>query len=146
MAYVHELKTYSADNGSLTVLKNLMPGAIQRVFYIYDVGSLPRAGHRHHRAWNVLVCLGGSCRVYCHNGREEQMVYLNNPRQCLVLEPEDWHLMDQFSPGATLLVVSNEPYDQADYITEPYPNTRWLGLAGPDRTPAGIELVPAGLS
>jgi hypothetical protein len=40
---------------------------------------------------------------------------------CLILEPKDWHIMDSFSDDAILLVLSNEYYDQADYIDDPYP-------------------------
>ena len=124
MARLYELKTFTSENGSLTVFEGIIPGVIQRVFYIYEAGKSARAGHRHRRAWNALVCLNGSCRVYSHNGREETEFRLENPRQCLVLEPEDWHVMDEFSEDAILLVVSNELYDKDDYIYEPYPNSR----------------------
>ena len=43
-----------------------------------------------------------------------------------MLEPKDWHIMDEFSEDAILLVVSNQPYDKADYIYEPYPDSRAL--------------------
>jgi len=121
MAKLHELETFSSDKGNLTVFENIIPGTIQRIFYIYQAGLNARAGHRHHQSWNALICLSGSCRVYSDNGREEQTFYLSNPRQCLVLEPEDWHTMDMFSDDAMLLVVSNELYDKSDYIYEPYP-------------------------
>jgi tellurite resistance-related uncharacterized protein len=121
MAKLYELETFSSDRGNLTVFEKVLPGVIQRIFYIYQAGQDPRAGHRHHRAWNALICLKGSCRVYSDNGREEEMFRLADLRQCLVLEPEDWHTMDEFSEDAILLVVSNELYDKEDYIYEPYP-------------------------
>ncbi len=120
MAKLHELETFSSDKGNLTVFENIIPGTIQRVFYIYQAGQTARAGHRHRQAWNALICLNGNCRVYNNNGREEKTFHLTNPRQCLVLEPEDWHTMDEFSDDAILLVVSNERYDKDDYIYEPY--------------------------
>lgn len=103
------------------MFENIIPGTIQRIFYIYQAGQNPRAGHRHHQAWNALICLSGSCRVYSNDGQAEETVRLDNPRQCLVLEPKDWHTMDEFSEDAILLVVSNELYDKNDYIYEPYP-------------------------
>ena len=121
MAKLYELETFSSDTGSLTVFENIIPGTIQRIFYIYQAGLNPRAGHRHHQAWNALICLNGSCRVYSDNGQKEETFRLSNPRQCLVLKPEDWHTMDEFSDNAILLVVSNELYDKHDYIYEPYP-------------------------
>ena len=99
---------------------------IQRVFYIYEAGQNARAGHRHRVSWNALICLSGSCRVYCHDGHQEMTYYLNSPRHCLVLKPEDWHTMDEFSEDAILLVVSNELYDKDDYIYDPYPNSQLL--------------------
>ncbi len=126
MAELHYLKTFASESGNLTVFETSIPGKIERVFYIYGVGPAPRAGHRHHRAWNAVVCLTGQCRVYCHNGRQEQTYHLSDPRECLVLKPEDWHIMDGFSEGVILLVASNQPYDQADYIYEPYPNSHLL--------------------
>lgn len=122
MAKLYELKTFESGTGNLTVFEGIMPGVIQRVFYIYEAGHTARAGHRHHRTWHALVCLTGSCRVYNNNGTQEDIFLLTNPRQCLVLQPEDWHSMDLFSEDAILLVMSNELYDKDDYIYEPYPN------------------------
>ena len=122
MAKLYELNTFESSTGNLTVFEGIIPGVIQRVFYIYEAGHTARAGHRHHRTWHALVCLTGSCRVYNNNGTQEDTFLLTNPRQCLVLQPEDWHIMDLFSDDAILLVMSNELYDKDDYIYEPYPN------------------------
>lgn len=115
-----KLKTFSTESGNLTVFEKLMPGTIKRAFYIYGAGEKQRGGHRHHKAWNALICLHGSCRVYSNNGINEAYFILDNPVSCLILKPEDWHSMDSFSKDAMLLVLSNEYYDQADYIDEPY--------------------------
>ena len=123
MAHLHELKTVSSERGNLTVFEDIIPGTIQRVFYIYEAGQQVRAGHRHHKTWNALVCLSGSCRVYNNNGQKEEYFILDNPRKCLVLQPEDWHTMDEFTDDAILLVVSNQLYDLDDYIDEPYPTS-----------------------
>ena len=121
MPQLVELNTFTSESGCLTVFENIIPGAIQRVFYIYGVGEGTRAGHRHKQTWNALICLNGSCQVYCNDGETEQTYLLNDPKLCLILEPKDWHKMDAFTPDAILLVVSNQLYDQADYIDEPYP-------------------------
>ena len=129
MAKLYDLQTFESSKGNLTVFEGIIPGAIQRVFYIYKAGQTARAGHRHHRAWNALICLNGSCHIYSSDGKEEFDIQLASPRQCLVLKPEDWHIMDDFSDDAILLVVSNEPYDKDDYIYEAYPNSRRAGMA-----------------
>lgn len=126
MAKLYELQTFTSGNGNLTVFEDIIPGTIQRVFYIYEAGEKVRAGHRHHQTWHALICLSGSCRVYNNNGKEEQEFQLINPRQCLVLEPQDWHVMDRFSDNAILLVLSNQLYDKNDYIYEPYAGSRFV--------------------
>ena len=120
MAHLIELATFSSESGNLTVFETIIPGSIKRLFYIYGAGNAVRAGHRHRKAWNALICLNGSCRVYVHDGQQEAHFLLNEPQQCLIIEPRDWHTMDQFTEGAILLVVSNELYDKADYIYQKY--------------------------
>lgn len=115
------LAHFNSDEGSLRVFEGLMPGCIKRVYYITDVPSdTIRGGHRHHTTWQALVCIKGSCRVYVHDGVSEQEFMLNKPDVCLLLEPKDWHTMDNFSQDAILLVMANEVYDVNDYIDEPY--------------------------
>lgn len=36
----------------------------------------------------------------------------------LVLDPEDWHLMSNFSKDCIVCVVSNSNYDKNDYFYE----------------------------
>jgi hypothetical protein len=125
MAHLIDLDTFTSSAGFLTVYNNVLPGDIKRVFYIYGAEQATRGGHRHHAAWNALICITGSCSVYVHDGQHEADFVLNNPTTCLVLEPADWHVMDSFSADAVLLVLSNEPYSVADYIDEPYPTGRY---------------------
>jgi len=120
MPHLIELSTFKSGAGNLTVFEKLIPGTIKRAFYIHGAGELKRGGHRHHKTWNALICMHGSCRVYSNDGEKEEYFLLDNPISCLILEPKDWHIMDSFSENAILLVLSNEYYDQADYIDEPY--------------------------
>jgi len=124
MAQLLSLPTFTTS-GNLTVYNNVLPSAIKRVFFIYGAGQALRGGHRHHQAWNALICVVGHCRVYAHDGQTEEDFILASPETCLVLAPKDWHVMDHFSEDAVLLVLSNEPYNRADYIDESYPACRY---------------------
>jgi tellurite resistance-related uncharacterized protein len=115
-----QLDTFHSDAGNLTVFEKIIPGTIKRVFYIYGATDLSRGGHRHHATWNALVCIHGSCHIYSYDGILEENFVLDNPATCLILEPKDWHIMDSFSNDSILLVLSNEYYNKADYIDEPY--------------------------
>jgi hypothetical protein len=38
----------------------------------------------------------------------------------LILNPEDWHTMYDFTKDAILMVFASECFEEADYIFEPY--------------------------
>ena len=119
MAYTIELPTFNDERGNLTVVEKLLPFDIKRFYYIYDVNS-KRGGHRHKKTIQALICLGGSCEIYVNNGQKEETILLDRADKCLILDPKDWHTMDNFSKGSTLLVFSSEYYDVDDYIDEGY--------------------------
>ena len=119
MAYIIDLPTFSDERGSLTVIENLLPFDVKRFYYIYNA-LVKRGGHRHKKNMQALICLSGSCEVYVNIRGDEEIFLLNVPDKCLILNPEDWHIMDKFSESATLLVFASEFYNSDDYIDEPY--------------------------
>ena len=123
MAYIIELPTFGDDRGKLTIIEKVLPFEIKRFYYVYDVRS-KRGGHRHHKTVQALVSLGGSCEVYVDNGKKKETFLLDASDKCLIVEAEDWHTMDNFSDGSTLLVFASEYYDVDDYIDEPYDDDR----------------------
>lgn len=120
MAKLIDLKTFTDKRGNLTVIEKIMPFDIKRIFYIYGVDESVRGGHRHKTTVQAAICIKGSCRIYNNNGTEENFFLLDEPHKCLVIDPEDWHTMDQFSPDAILMVLASEYFDSNDYIFEPY--------------------------
>ena len=66
------------------------------------------------------MCVTGSCRIDCDNGKEKTSFLLDHPKKCLIVEPEEWHVMNNFSEDTVLLVLASEYYDHADYIFEAY--------------------------
>ena len=119
MAYMIELPTFEDERGKLTVIENTLPFEIRRVYYIYDAHG-KRGGHRHKKNVQALVALGGSCEIYVNDGISKKKFLLDNPKKCLILEPKDWHTMERFSKGSTLMVFASQYYDIDDYIDEPY--------------------------
>lgn len=119
MTKIIKLPTFTDERGSLTLIEKILPFEVKKTYFIYDVVA-KRGGHRHLKTIQALVCLNGSCEIYMNNGEREQTIVLNTPSDCLVISPEDWHTMDNFSKGSVLLVLSSEYYDRSDYIEEPY--------------------------
>ena len=119
MAHVITLPTFGDERGKLTVVEKLLPFEIKRLYYIYEA-TAKRGGHRHHKSIQALICLNGGCEIYVNNNTKEEIILLDSPEKCLILEPTDWHTMDKFTCGSVLLVLSSEYYDANDYIDEKY--------------------------
>jgi hypothetical protein len=120
MAEIIDLETHTDSRGNLTVIENVLPFTIQRVFYIYGVDDSVRGGHRHHKTIQAAVCIQGECKIMNNNGREKTVFHLDKPSKCVLLQPEDWHKMYDFSENAILMVLASEKFDQEDYIFESY--------------------------
>jgi dTDP-4-dehydrorhamnose 3,5-epimerase-like enzyme len=120
MAYLIDLKTYTDKRGNLTVIENVLPFKIKRIFYIYGVDGSVRGGHRHHKTIQAAICIKGKCKIFNNDGQRTTTYTLRNPSQCLVLEQKDWHKMFEFSKNAILMVLASENFDEKDYIFEKY--------------------------
>lgn len=120
MAHIIDLKTFTDKRGNLTVIEKVIPFDIKRVFYIYGVDESKRGGHRHHLTMQAAICIKGACTIYNHNGKREEVFELNQPNKCLIIDPNDWHTMYNFTPDTILMVFASEYFDANDYIYEPY--------------------------
>lgn len=119
MGKIIDLATFSDPRGDLTVIEKILPFQVKRIYFIYNVEG-KRGEHRHKKTRQAFVCLNGSCKIYLNNGENKKFIVLDNPKKCLIVEPEDWHYMDSFSNGSILLVLASEYYDIKDYIDEEY--------------------------
>lgn len=120
MAELIDLKTFTDKRGNLTVIEKVIPFEIKRIFYIYGVDNSIRGGHRHKTTFQAAICIKGSCHIYNNNGNNQDFYVLDTPSKCLILQPEDWHYMNNFSQDAILMVVASHYFDPQDYIYTPY--------------------------
>lgn len=120
MPRIITLPTHQDGRGCLTVIERILPFEIKRIFYIYNCVGLERGGHRHKKTIQALVCVKGSCVVDWNNGFDSGSETLSSPETLLILMPEDFHIMKDFSEDAVLLVLASEYYDKSDYIYESY--------------------------
>jgi hypothetical protein len=120
MPKIINLKTFTDIRGNLTVIEKVIPFAIVRIFYIYGVDKSTRGGHRHNKTVQAAICLKGSCKINTNNGVNRQSFTLDSPSKCLILYPEDWHTMNNFTNDAILMVLASEYFDEQDYIYKKY--------------------------
>jgi dTDP-4-dehydrorhamnose 3,5-epimerase-like enzyme len=120
MARIINLKTFTDERGKLTVIERVIPFDIKRIFYIYGVDDSTRGNHRHRKTVQAAICIQGRCTISNDSGHEKQVFFLDSPDKCLILEPEDYHRMYDFSQDAILMVLASEYFDPDDYIYEPY--------------------------
>lgn len=110
-----DLDTHIDSRGSLTVIDKKLPFNIKRVFYIYNIDKEDRGGHSHKKTIQGLISIKGNCDIVI--GREKkEIIKLDTPNKCLILQPEDFHIMRNFSKDCILLVLASESYNKEDYI------------------------------
>jgi dTDP-4-dehydrorhamnose 3,5-epimerase-like enzyme len=120
MAKLVNLTTHADTRGSLTVIEKEIGFDIKRVFYIYNVENSVRGCHRHKKTIQAAICIKGECKIENNDSTKTEVFLLNSPEKCLILQPEDWHKMYDFSTDAILLVLASEPFNPQDYIYENY--------------------------
>ena len=120
MADLINLKTIRESKGCLTGIENCLPFEVKRVYYIHGVDNSVRGKHRHKSTIQAAICINGSCTINNNNGKTQMTYLLNDRSKCLILYPEDFHTMFDFSNDAILLVLASHNYDPTDYIYDPY--------------------------
>lgn len=106
--------------GNIAVIeKDLLPFAMKRVYYLFDVPSAAkRGGHAHKEQFELLIPLSGSFDVILKDGHETQKVTLNKPDKGLLIKSNTWRELDNFSSGSICLVISSGEFMEEDYIRD----------------------------
>jgi len=96
---------------------NNIPFDIKRVFYIFDTkGDVIRGAHSNKNSNFLLIAINGSCKVKIDNGSEQVEFLLNRPDKGLFIKNNVWKEMYEFSYNAILMVLSNQYYNENEYI------------------------------
>ena len=88
-----EIPTFEDERGFLTVMEDILPFNVRRIYWIYGADEQSRGGHRHKITKQALVAVSGTIDLKINDGNKETLYILDNPSKCLIVEPEDWHTM-----------------------------------------------------
>jgi hypothetical protein len=106
-------------SGNITAIEGnkIIPFAVKRIYYLYDVpGGADRGGHAHKALYQLIVAASGSFDVTVDDGSTRDIITLNHPYKGLLIVPGIWRELTDFSSGSICLVLASELYDVKDYI------------------------------
>jgi dTDP-4-dehydrorhamnose 3,5-epimerase-like enzyme len=116
MAKLIFLPQFSDERGKLTVVENLLPQHYKRIYFIKNADGFVRGSHSHKKSYQALVCINGRVDVKVKINNIIEVFSLNTSNKCLLLNPDEWHQLENFKDNAIVLVASNENYDADDYV------------------------------
>jgi len=120
-AAIVKFRAFEEENGTLVPLTALkeIPFPIGRIFYVYGVAAGDiRGEHAHRECHQMLVCLRGICEITVDDGTETRSFALDSPKQGLHVPPTLWATQRYGSRDTVLLVVTDQPYNEADYLRD----------------------------
>lgn len=116
---IFQLPGITDDRGSLICLEAMksIPFEIKRIFYIFNnKNNKARGMHAHKRDRQFLFCMAGHVSVHLDAGILHDVIKLDSPEKGILVEPMVWLELKDFSADCCLMVVSNNTYDEHDYI------------------------------
>ena len=115
-----QLQQHGDDRGMLIALERgrNVPFDIRRVYYMFATcGEVHRGRHAHRHLRQLVVTVRGSVTMLLDDGAGPVEVLLDDPSQGLLLGSMVWRELYNFSEDCVLMVLADQLYDPADYIT-----------------------------
>lgn len=114
-----KLKTFTDSRGSLTIVEegHEVPFSIQRVYWIHGVPEGEERGkHSNKVSSEYVIAVCGSVEITLEDKNGRQTYHLNAKDKGLLIPPDTWDEIRNFSPDAVLLVLASHSYDETAYI------------------------------
>ena len=117
-----EFSEFGDERGYLVVVEGMkdIPFSIKRIFYIYGTDTdVIRGDHANRKSEFVLINVSGSSKIKVLDGKGNEIIYnLNRPHTGIYIPNMVWKEMYDFSKDSIILVLSNEEYDNNEYIRD----------------------------
>lgn len=117
---LHRLPDFNDTRGLLSICEftRCVPFEVRRYFVVSAAADACRGSHAHHKLHQFLSCIHGQCHAIADDGGTREEFVLDSPSLGLYLPPMTWGTQYRFSPGAVLLVLASDVFEDADYICE----------------------------
>ena len=97
--------------------QRVIPFAVERVFWIYDVPTeASRGGHAHWTCNELVVPVSGGFTVVLDDGQVRRQVRMERPDEGVLIPAGVWCELLDFAPGTVLLVMASQPYQPEGYV------------------------------
>jgi len=117
-----EIPKITDERWSLSFMESnrKIPFAINLVRYIYDLknNGKRRWEHAHIETEQVLFCINGTVKIGLDNGKEKQVIELNQPNVWVLIPKMLWHRMEWFAENTILLAVTSHVFEEKDNIRD----------------------------
>lgn len=114
-----KLKTFTDSRGSLTLVEegHEVPFSIQRVYWIHSVPEGEERGkHSNKVSSEYVIAVSGSVEITLEDKNGRHTYRLDAKDKGLLIPPDTWDEIRNFSPDAVLLVLASHSYDETTYI------------------------------
>lgn len=115
---------FTDPRGTLTISNvqggRALPFPVERVFWITNVPSdSRRACHAHASCYEAIIAVAGSFKIMVDDGKGHAEEYaLNNPSEGILVPPNTWCELYDFSTDAVCLCLASGRYDPEGYIND----------------------------
>ncbi len=110
-----DIKGKADERGRLFFIQNSeLPFQIKRVFWMKP--KKERGNHANRKTRQCMICLQGKCKINIDNGKEKEEITLDKEDKGLIIEPNIWRTISEFSKDCIILVLASEEYNKDDYI------------------------------
>lgn len=126
-----ELPKILDPRGNLSFIEedSILPFALKRVYWIYDVpGGEHRGGHSFKETEELIVALSGSFDVKLHDGMKEYIFTLNRSYNGVYVPKMYWRTLENFSSNSLAIILASTNYSESDYIRNFEEFKRYMSL------------------
>lgn len=116
---MNKLKTFTDERGSLTIVEkgHEVPFEIERVYWIHSVPKGQERGkHSNKISSEYVIAVSGSVEITLEDKDGRHTYLLDSKDKGLLIPPDTWDEIRNFSPDAVLLVLASHSYDESAYI------------------------------